>query len=95
MNSGSGQKVIEHPGFSRDLKRFLKKYPSLMDDLKVLEKMLFLAHRNRSVQPESLGLFKVSGIGFKVEGIYIDKKFACRSLKGRARCLLIKGGSPP
>ncbi len=32
--------MIEHPGFRRDLKRLLKKYPSLKDDLKVLEKML-------------------------------------------------------
>ncbi len=73
---------MEHPGFRRDLKRLMKKYPSLKDDLKVLEKMLLLAHCDQSVQPESLGLFKVSGIGFKVDGIYIAKKFACRSLKG-------------
>lgn len=82
MNSGGGQKVIEHPGFRRDLKRLLKKYPSLRDDLKVLEKMLLLAHQDQTVQPKSLGFFRISGLGFKIDGVYIAKKFACRSLKG-------------
>ena len=63
--------------FQKDLKKMLKKYRSLNDDLEVVKKVL-------KVEPEQRPpfSFRIDNLGIKTCVIKM-KKIACRSLKGR------------
>lgn len=63
--------------FKKDLKKLLKKYRSLNDDLEVVKKVL-------KVEPEQRPpfSFRIDNLGIKTCVIKM-KKIACRSLKGR------------
>ena len=63
--------------FKKDLKKLLKKYRSLNDDLEVVKKVL-------KVEPEQRPpfSFRIDNLGIKTCVIKV-KKIACRSLKGR------------
>ena len=63
--------------FKKDLKKLLKKYRSLDDDLKVLKKVLKVEPKERP--PFS---FRIEGLGIETSVIKV-KKIACKSLKGR------------
>jgi hypothetical protein len=70
-----------HSKFSQQLKKLLKKYRTLEDDLAIAEKAaieLLHLHRldNRSVE-------LVPGFDHEVVKIYKIKKFACKSLPGK------------
>jgi hypothetical protein len=67
--------------FERDLKKLLKKYRTLEEDLEIfIEKQLNLYHK---LQQDNKGIFQISGLGFSYPKIYKAKKFACMSLKGK------------
>ena len=63
--------------FQKDLKKLLKKYRTLKDDLKDVEKIL-------KVKPEARPpfSFQIDNLGLKTCVIKV-KKIACRALKGR------------
>ena len=63
--------------FKKDLKKLLKKYRSLNDDLEVVKKVL-------KVEPEQRPpfSFRIDNLGIETCVIKM-KKIACRSLKGR------------
>ena len=63
--------------FRKDLKKLLKKYRSLNDDLKTIKKVLKVEPKERP--PFS---FRIDGLGIETCVIKI-KKMACMSLKGR------------
>ena len=63
--------------FKKDLKKLLKKYRSLNDDLKVVRKVLRVEPNERP--PFS---FRIDGLGIETCVIKV-KKIACKSLKGR------------
>ena len=63
--------------FRKDLKRLLKKYRSLNDDLKIVRKVLRVEPKERP--PFS---FRIDGLGIETCVIKV-KKIACKSLKGR------------
>ena len=63
--------------FKRDLKKLLKKYRSLKDDLETVRKVLTVEPNERP--PFS---FRIEGLGIKTCVIKV-KKIACKSLKGR------------
>lgn len=63
--------------FEKDLKKLLKKYRSLNDDLEVVRKVLKVAPNDRP--PFS---FRIDGLGIETCVIKV-KKIACKSLKGR------------
>lgn len=67
----------ELPEFGTDLKRLMKKYRSLNDDLEVLRKDL-----NDEPGERPPFSFRISGLGIKTCVIKV-KKIACKSLKGR------------
>lgn len=78
----SGINVVRHKLFVRDFKKLSKKYRSLKDDLRT-----FIATSIRAVHvlgqnPESMGHFPIQGLGKQISGVYIAKRFACKSLKG-------------
>lgn len=63
--------------FGKDLKKLLKKYPSLNDDLETVRKVLKVEPNERP--PFS---FRIDGLGIETCVIKV-KKIACKSLKGR------------
>lgn len=63
--------------FRKDLKKLLKKYRSLNDDLKIVKKVLRVEPKERP--PFS---FRIDGLGIETCVIKV-KKIACKSLKGR------------
>lgn len=71
---------IESPKFKKDLKRLIKKYPSLPEDLRMAEKAAIELVHLHGVDNRSV--FQISRIGGGIQ-VYKLKKFACKSLKGR------------
>ena len=63
--------------FRKDLKKLLKNYRSLNDDLKTVRKVLKVEPKERP--PFS---FRIEGLGIETCVIKV-KKIACKSLKGR------------
>lgn len=63
--------------FKKDLKKLLKKYRSLNDDLETVKKVLKVEPKERP--PFS---FRIDGLGIETCTIKV-KKIACKSLKGR------------
>ena len=63
--------------FKKDLKKLLKKYKTLNEDLEVVKKVLEVAPQER--QPFS---FRIENLGLETCVIKV-KKIACKALKGR------------
>ena len=70
----------ELPEFQRDVKQFLKKFRSIREDLKVLEKVLAAEGTTHPQPPLS---FRIPGLGFETPLVIKIKKFACKFLKGK------------
>lgn len=78
------------PEFEKDIKKLLKRFKTLKDDLKTfIEKEMFLYHK---LKIDNKGIFQIQGLplpnlerGLPTENpkVYKAKKFACRSLKGK------------
>lgn len=67
--------------FERDIKRLLKRFKTLEDDLEIfIEKELNLYHK---LKIDNKGIFQIPGLQVESPKIYKAKKFACRSLKGK------------
>ncbi|MFH1150522.1 MAG: hypothetical protein V1748_08610 [Actinomycetota bacterium] len=67
-------------GFERDLKKLIKRFRTLEEDLATLiNSGLFAFHR---LDIDAGGIFRLTGLGFEDPPVYKVKKFACRSLKG-------------
>jgi len=74
-------KITRGNEFSKDLKRLLKKYRSLEEDLETFIKaQLFVFHK---LQIDNHGLFPINNLGFNSPQVYKAKKFACKALKGK------------
>jgi mRNA-degrading endonuclease RelE of RelBE toxin-antitoxin system len=70
------------PEFEKDLKKLLKRFKTLEEDLRVfIEVQLTLYHKQKI---DNKGIFRISGVQIETPKLYIAKKFACRSLKGTA-----------
>ena len=75
------QNLHRHEEFSRDLKKLLKKYPTLETDLETfINAQLFPYHK---LGVDNHGIERIPGLGFEEPPIYKATKFACRSLKGK------------
>ncbi|MBF0387235.1 MAG: hypothetical protein HQL20_05195 [Candidatus Omnitrophica bacterium] len=69
------------PEFEKEVRRFLKRFSSLEEDLKVFEdKQLVLFHK---LGVDNGGVVQITGLGFAEPKIFKARKFACKSLKGR------------
>jgi len=69
------------PEFERDLKKLLKKYRTLEEDIKVFENTaLKMCHK---LNVEYDGILPIANLGIEHPKIYKVKKFACKSLKGK------------
>jgi mRNA-degrading endonuclease RelE of RelBE toxin-antitoxin system len=67
---------LEIPEFTKDLKRLKKRYPSIIEDLKVIQQIIEILPNERP--PFS---YRINNLGLE-ENIIKIKKIACRSLKG-------------
>jgi len=73
--------ICRLPEFENDLKKLLKRFKTLEDDLEIfIEKQLILYHK---LNRDNKGIFQISGLPIENPKIYKAKKFACRSLKGK------------
>jgi len=69
------------PEFERDIRRLLKRFKTIEDDLKIfIEKQLFLYHK---LKVDNKGIFQITGLPVGNLKVYKAKKFTCKSLKGR------------
>lgn len=66
------------PEFDKDLKRLLKRFKTLEDDLEILKKALSVSPK--AEPPRS---YVIGGLGISEIEIIKIKRFACRALKGR------------
>lgn len=74
-------KVTKGDGFSKDLKKMLKKYRSLEEDLEnFIKAQLFAYHK---LKVDNHGVFPIDNLGFESSQVYKAKKFACKALKGK------------
>ena len=78
---GRFSQVSRLPEFEKDLKKLIRRYRTIEDDLEIfIEKELFLYHK---LSIDNKGIFQIPGLTVKDIKIYKAKKFACRSLKGK------------
>lgn len=69
------------PEFERDLKKLIKRFVTLEDDLNLFtEKQLKLFHK---LGIDNKGIVQISKLDIEFPKIYKARKFACRSLKGK------------
>ncbi len=75
------KEITRLPEFERDMKRLLKRFRSLEDDLDNFIKIeLKLFHK---LGIDNRGIVQMAGLGMRAPRIYKGRKFACRSLKGK------------
>jgi len=73
--------VSRLPEFEKDIKKLLKRFKTLEDDLEIfIKNELNLYHKLKIDNKE---VFQVPGLKIEIPKIYKAKKFACRSLKGK------------
>ena len=67
--------------FSKDLKKLMKRFPSLKSDLETFIKFQLIAYHKHQV--DNRGTFLINRLKFSYPKIFKVKKFACKSLKGK------------
>jgi mRNA-degrading endonuclease RelE of RelBE toxin-antitoxin system len=73
--------IISTREFEKDLKKLLKRFRTLDDDLNIfIEKELNLYHK---LKIDNKGIFPLTNLPIEFPKIYKAKKFACRSMKGK------------
>jgi mRNA-degrading endonuclease RelE of RelBE toxin-antitoxin system len=75
-------KEISHvPEFEKDLKKLVKRFSSLEDDLRMFTKVAMNAFHKQKI--DSNAIFHLSDLGIRSPKIYKASKFACKALKGK------------
>lgn len=75
-------KEISHiPEFEKDLKKLIKRFPSLDEDLQNFIKVAMNLFHKQNIDSQTI--FHISDLGIHSPKIYKVKKFACKALKGK------------
>jgi hypothetical protein len=75
-------KQISHvPEFEKDLKKLVRKFSSLEEDLRMFIKVAMNAFHKQKI--DSKAIIHISDLGIHSPKIYKAKKFACKALKGK------------
>lgn len=74
------REVVSLPEFERDLKRLLKRYPTIEEDLDEFIATAAFAYHKLKVDT---GIVPIERLGAIRLPVFKARKFACRSLKGR------------
>ncbi|MBU1299378.1 MAG: hypothetical protein KKB77_09575 [Bacteroidetes bacterium] len=69
------------PEFEKDMKKLLKRFRTLEEDLENFIKFGLTAYHK--LKQDYHGIFHIHNTGFDEPKIYKAKKFACKSLKGK------------
>lgn len=75
------KQISQVPEFEKDLKKLMKKFSSLEDDLRIFLKVAMNAFHKQKL--DSRAIFHISDLGIHSPKIYKAKKFACKALKGK------------
>jgi len=75
------KKIERLDNFKKDLKKLLKKFPSLEDDLHSLVRAQLIVYHKLNI--DNHGIFPIENLGIQNPKIFKVKKFACKSLKGK------------
>ena len=85
LNSQGGSMEIEYrkiKEFEKDFKKLEKKFRTLTDDLKVAQRSAIELFHIKNI--DNGGIFEITGVGSNEDiRLYVLKKFACRSIKGK------------
>ncbi len=75
-------KDISHvPEFEKDLKKLVRRFTSLEEDLQVFIKVAMNLFHKQDI--DSRAIVQISDLGIHSLKIYEARKFACKSLKGK------------
>jgi mRNA-degrading endonuclease RelE of RelBE toxin-antitoxin system len=75
-------KEISHvPEFEKDLKKLVRRFASLEEDLQIFIKVAMNAFHKQNV--DSRAILRISDLGINSPKIYKARKFACKALKGK------------
>jgi len=75
------KQIKRSPPFEKDLKKLLKRFRTLEDDLKIfINTQLKLFHK---IKKDNDGIKQITGLEKEYPGVFKAKKFACKSLKGK------------
>ncbi len=75
------KKISHVPEFEKDLKKLVKRFSSLDDDLRMFVKVALNAFHKQKI--DSNAIFHISDLGTSSPKIFKAKKFACKALKGK------------
>jgi mRNA-degrading endonuclease RelE of RelBE toxin-antitoxin system len=75
------RKITVVPEFEKDLKKLVKRFSSLEEDLRMFVKVALNAYHKLKI--DSGAIVHISDLGIQSPKIYKSKKFACRALKGK------------
>ncbi|MBN2245436.1 MAG: hypothetical protein JW755_06295, partial [Candidatus Aminicenantes bacterium] len=75
------KEIVRLPEFERDLKKLIKRFRTLEDDLNNFIKIELNLYHKLGI--DNKGIFQITGVPFHYPKIFKAKKFACRSLKGK------------
>jgi hypothetical protein len=75
------REIVRLPDFERDMKRLIKRFRSLEDDLEnFIKTELVLFHK---LKIDNKGIVQMAGLGIQGPKVYKARKFACRALRGK------------
>lgn len=77
----SFSKITHTPEFERDLKKLLKRYPSLTQDLHIFVSVQLVAFHKHNM--DNNGIVPLAGLGLQSVKAFKARKFACKSMKGK------------
>lgn len=69
------------PEFDRDLKKLVKRFPTLKEDLDIFVKHQLVLYHKQNI--DNKGIYRLKSTHITNPIIYKARKFACRSLKGK------------
>ena len=75
------KKISHVPQFEKDLKKLVRRFASLEEDLQIFIKVAMNAFHKQNV--DSRAILRISDLGINSPKIYKAKKFACKALKGK------------
>jgi len=76
-------KYSRHPRFVHQMKKLLKKYRTLEEDLEIAKTFTIELFHNHTPKIDSGSIWLVPGFDRDIIQIYKIKKFACKSLRGK------------
>jgi len=75
------KKISHVPEFEKDLKKLVKRFTSLEEDLQIFIKVAINAFHKQNV--DSRAILQIPELSIHSPKIYKAKKFACKALKGK------------